>query len=156
MTERRWAWFLPMAAVAMALGILLGRQSIWLWPGLTALEYAKAAAVLLDGQGRVAAAVAAMAALGFALGQTAYHPALPVEGDYAVTGTVAQELRQEANGQVKTVLHHVTLNGQAADDAYWSFYLRESESLPEGLKPGRQVTLTARLYHPSGADNPGG
>ncbi len=156
MTERRWAWFLPMAAVALALGILLGRQSIWLWPGLTALAFALVAAVLLDGQGRVAAAVAAMAALGFALGQTAYHPALPVEGDYAVTGTVAQELRQEANGQVKTVLHHVTLNGQAADDAYWSFYLREGESLPEGLKPGRQVTLTARLYHPSGADNPGG
>lgn len=151
MTERRWAWFLPTAAVALALGILLGRQSIWLWPGLTALACALAAAVLLDGQGRVAAAVAAMAALGFALGQTAYHPALPMEGDYAVTGMVAQELRQESNGQVKTVLHHVTLNGQAADDAYWSFYLQEGESLPEGLKPGRQVTLTARLYHPSGA-----
>ncbi len=156
MTERRWAWFLPMAAVALAVGILLGRASAWLWPGVAALACALGALACLDGRGRVAAAVAAMAALGFTLGQTAYHPALPAEGDYTVTGVVVQELRQEANGQVKTVLHHVTLNGQAAEDAYWSFYLREGEGLPEALIPGKRVTLTARLYHPSGADNPGG
>lgn len=156
MTERRWAWFLPMAAAALSLGILLGRPSAWLWPGWAALACALAALVLLDGRGRVTAAVAAVAALGFVLGQTAYHPALPEEGSYTVTGVIAEEIRREDSGQVKTVLHHVTLDGQAADDAYWSFYLREGENLPEALMPGARVTLTARLYHPSGADNPGG
>ena len=155
-TERLLAWFVPLSAPAIALGILLGRASEQSLPGWIALGCALAAALLLRDRERLAAAVAAVCAIGFVLGQGAYHPALPAEGYYRVCGIVAGEIRQGDFGQVKTELRYVTLDGKPAGNAYWSFYLEDEEPLPSGLEPGVQVSVTAKLYHPEGADNPQG
>lgn len=154
--ERLLAWVLPWAALMLAAGILLGRMANAALPGWIALGCALMTVILCRGWGRFAAAGLAVCALGFVLGQAAYHPALPAEGSYTVSGIVTGEIRYGDRGQVKTELHHVTLNGVKADNAYWSFYLAEEEALPEGLKPGVMVTMTADVYHPDGADNPDG
>lgn len=154
--ERLLAWVLPWAALMLAAGILLGRMANAALPGWIALGCALMTVILCRGWGRFMAAGLTVCALGFVLGQAAYHPALPAEGAYTVSGIVTGEIRYGDRGQVKTELHHVTLNGVKADNAYWSFYLAEEEALPEGLKPGVMVTMTADVYHPDGADNPDG
>lgn len=154
--ERLLAWVLPWAALMLAAGILLGRMANAALPGWIALGCALMTVVLCRGWGRFMAAGLTVCALGFVLGQAAYHPALPAEGTYTVSGIVTGEIRYGDRGQVKMELHHVTLNGVKADNAYWSFYLAEEEVLPEGLKPGVMVTMTADVYHPDGADNPDG
>lgn len=154
--ERLLAWVLPWAALMLAAGILLGRMANAALPGWIALGCALMTVILCRGWGRFMAAGLTVCALGFVLGQAAYHPALPAEGTYTVSGIVTGEIRYGDRGQVKTELHHVTLNGVKADNAYWSFYLAEEEALPEGLKPGVMVTMTADVYHPDGADNPDG
>ena len=154
--ERLLAWALPMATAALVAGILIGRASDSAVFGWTALLCALGAALLTRDRSRRAALLMAVCALGCALGQIAYHPALPEEGDYTVTGIITGEIRLGARGQVKTELRHVTLDGKRAGNAYWSFYLNEGETLPEGLVPGVKVSVQARLYHPDGADNPDG
>lgn len=154
--ERLLAWVLPWAALMLVAGILLGRMANAALPGWIALGCALMTVVLCRGWGRFMAAGLTVCTLGFVLGQAAYHPALPAEGTYTVSGIVTGEIRYGDRGQVKTELHHVTLNGVKADNAYWSFYLAEEEALPEGLAPGVMVTMTADVYHPDGADNPDG
>ena len=154
--ERLLAWALPMATAALIAGILIGRASDSAVLGWTALLCALGAALLTRDRLRRAAILLAVCALGCALGQIAYHPALPETGDYTVTGIITGEIRCGSKGQIKTELRHVTLDGEPAGNAYWSFYMADGEELPEGLVPGAQVTLTARLYHPDGADNPDG
>lgn len=94
--------------------------------------------------------------IGGLLGWGAYHPALPDEGEYAIRGTVVQEIALREDGQVQTVLSGVTLDGQPAADAYWTFYLDGDENLPDWLVPGAHISLTAEVYHPQGRENPGG
>lgn len=152
----KYAWLLPAAAITLAAGILIGRAAGSLLPLALMLPCALGACFLLRKR-RFVAVQAVVLALGCVLGYGAYHPALPPEGDYTISGVVAEEIRLREDGQVRTLLRAVTLNGQPLHSgAYWSFYLREGEALPEGLVPGSSVTLTARVYHPGGADNPGG
>lgn len=157
MTSRDYARLLPGASLALAAGILIGRGvEAWLLFAVM-LALALLACLLLRWPQRFFAVMAAVMALGCLAGYAAYHPELPDEGDYAVSGVVVEEIRQREDGQVSTLLRDVALNGQPlTGGAYWSFYLDEGETLPEGLVPGCRVTLTARLYHPDGSSNPGG
>lgn len=154
--ERFLAWMLPWAALMLAAGIGLGRMAHTALPGWIALGCSLIVVALCHDWPRFAAVGLTVCTVGFLLGQAAYHPVLPEEGLYTVSGIVTGEIRYGDHGQVKTELHHVTLNGESTDNAYWSFYLEEDEALPEGLVPGAQVTMTAQVYHPDGADNPDG
>ena len=157
MTYRDYAWLVPGAALALAAGILVGRAAtVWVL-FLPLLLCAVLACWLLKWPQRFAGAMAVVLAVGCLLGYAAYHPALPQEGEYTVSGVVAEEIRQREDGQVRSLLRDVTLNGTPLHSgAYWSFYLKDEEPLPEGLTPGCRITVTAQVYHPGGADNPGG
>lgn len=157
MTSRDYGRLAPCAALALAAGILIGRVSASWLIFLPMLLCACAALWLLKWPQRLAAVMAAALAVGGMLGYGAYHPALPQEGEYTVSGVITEEFRRREDGQVRSFLRAVTLNGTPlGSGAYWTFYLDEGEPLPEGLAPGRRVTLTAEVYHPNGADNPGG
>lgn len=135
-------------------GILLGRASDGMAAGAAALLCALGAALLLREPARGAALLCAVCAAGCLAGYAGYHPAMPAEGDYLVRGVVSGEILSGEKGQVKTTLCDVTLNGDAVPgNAYWSFY---PDALPQALTPGCLVTFKARVYHPSGAENPGG
>ena len=120
------------------------------------LALASISCALSRGWRRTFAAGLAALAVGTMLGWHAYHPARPAEGAYAVEATVAAEIHLRADGQVRTVLTDVTLDGTSAPDAYWSYYLAEGEAPPEWMVPGARLTVNARVYHPSGQDNPDG
>ncbi len=150
------AWLLPLGTLTFAIGILLGRAAGgWALP-LAALGAAMVAAGFAQGKLRKAALLMAILCLGALAGWRAYHPAMPPEGTYLARGTVLEEVSCDADGQVQTTLTGVTLNGTPQPDAYWSYYLKEDETLPEWLIPGAQIETTARVYHPSGQENPGG
>ena len=154
MNKQERGWLLPPMAVFLALGILLGRVTESLWPFFTGCALTLAAAVLGRNKLRFCAILAVTFCVGCICGSIAYHPALPEEGTCQVTGIVSDEIRTGANGQIKTVLTHVTLDGKpVSSGAYWSFY---EEECPEELTPGVQVSMTAEVYHPSGASNPDG
>lgn len=157
MTNRDYAWLLPAAALSLAAGILIGRAAdTWLLL-IPVLLAACGACALLKWPRRFFGVQAVVLAVGCLLGYAAYHPTLPEEGDYTVSGVVTEEIRLREDGQVRTLLRDVRLNGSTLwGGAYWSFYLREGEAPPEGLKPGCRVTMTAKVYHPMEADNPGG
>lgn len=157
MTSRDYAWLVPASAVSLAAGVLLGRAADGWAVFAVMLALAAGACWLLRWPGRMLAVQAMVLALGCLAGYGAYHPSLPPEGSYTVSGVVAEELRLREDGQVRTLLRGVTLDGQPlVAGAYWSFYLDEGGALPEGLAPGCRVSLQARVYHPGGADNPGG
>lgn len=96
--------------------------------------------------------------LGAALGIRAANPTLPPEGDAQVTGVVAGEVDFRAEkGQVRVILRDVTLNGERiASGAYWTFYLKADEKVPDCLMPGARISMTAEVYHPQGQRNPHG
>ena len=144
------------AALFLMAGILLGREmSSPLLPWLACLP-AVTAVFLLRGRFRFVACLVLFLAFGAAVGQTAWHPVLPPEGEYEIRGIVSDEIRRGSYGQVRTCLSEVTLNGRAlSSGAYWTFYT-DDDSLPEGLEPGREVSFRAFLYHPGGAENPDG
>lgn len=148
-------WAAPLAALCLMAGLLIGYdQAGWL-PGAAACGLAGAGALLHRGRMRRISLLALMLTVGIVWGYAAQHPALPLEGDYVVSAVVSDTVQQRtADGQVHTLLHHVTLDGKPLlSGAYWSFY---ADAVPEGLSPGAHVAFTARLYHPKGADNPGG
>lgn len=148
-------WALSVSTLFFMCGIVLERSvSTWIPAAILVLA---GAGICLSGQWRrtFAAGMAALA-VGMGLGWRSDHPALPAEGDYAVTATVAQEIHLREDGQVQTVLADVTLDGQRAPNAYWTFYLGEEEAVPDWLVPGAQLTVNARVYHPAGQENPGG
>lgn len=151
------AWLLPGCALCMALGILLGRAMDALLPALICVSLAAAALLVCPAGKRRAAALLTAAAAGMVCGQLAYHPALPEEGTFHVTGVVADEWTvREDNGQASTLLRNVRIEGgQRTYGALWSFYT-EADAQTELPAPGSAVTLTASLYHPEGAVNPGG
>ena len=152
--RRRYAWVLPLASVALAAGILLGRAGQAAWPGWVALALGLAALALMRGWAGLAGLAAAVCALGFVLGWHGYHPVMPLPGESSVTGVVCDEVTLETDGRVKTRLCQVTLDGEPMPgDAYWSCY---PKALPEGFAPGAAVRFTGRVYAPDGAVNPGG
>lgn len=157
MNSRDYARLLPGASLALAAGILIGcAAETWMLFAIM-LALALLACLLLRWPQRFLAVMAAVLSLGCLAGHRAYHPSLPDEGRCTVSGVVAEEIRQQENGQVRTLLRDVSLNGQPlGSGAYWSFYLDEGAALPTGLVPGCQVTMTAEVYHPQGAENPGG
>ena len=108
---------------------------------------------LLRRRGRFCALLAAFLAAGCLCGFQAWHPVLPPEGEYQITGVVTEELRTDAL-RVRTVLSHLTLDGEPLSaGAYWTMY---TEEVPEGLAPGKAVSFRGSLYHPQGAENPDG
>lgn len=148
------AWAAPLSALALMAGILLGRAAHSPWPGVLALLPAILAAMVGRGRTRRAACLLAVLCFGCLRGYLAYHPTLPEEGTYTVTGVITDPVRCREDGQVRTVLRQVKLNGRPLlSGAYWTAY---PKSIPEGLTPGAKVTVTARLYAPEGAENPGG
>ena len=156
MTLRQRGWLLPPAALFLIGGILLGRVlSSPFWALLACLP-AAGACCLLRGRFRFAAVLALFFAFGSLLGQTAWHPALPPEGEYEARGVISDEIRRGNYGQVRVFLSDVTLNGRPlSGGAYWTFYTDE-DLLPEGLAPGREASFHASLYHPAGLENPDG
>lgn len=154
MTKLERGWLLPPMAVLLSLGILLGRTTGDLLPFGIGCILTLAAVILGKRRLRFCAVLALAFCIGCVSGSVAFHPSLPAEGTYQVTGIVSDEIRGGANGQIRTVLSHVTLDGNpVSGGAYWSFY---EEECPEDLIPGVQVALTAEVYHPSGASNPDG
>ena len=154
MTVRQRSWLLPAAVLFLIAGILAGRASASFWPALAAVLPAAAAICLLKGRARFAACMVLSLALGAFSGSLAWHPALPEEKEYEVRGVITDDVTSGSFSQVRTVLSHVTLDGhEFSAGVYWTFYTDEA-GIPEGLKPGMEVTFRADLYHPSGADNP--
>ena len=96
--------------------------------------------------------------LGAALGIRTANPTLPPEGDAQVTGVVAGEVDFRAEkGQVRVILRDVMLNGERiASGAYWTYYLKTDENIPDFLTPGARISMTAEVYHPQGQRNPHG
>ena len=154
MTARQKAWLLPAAAVAVTLGILLGRLVSSVWPGVLCVLLSLSAAFLLKGMARWAACLLVSLTVAMVSSAVAFHPVLPPEGDAHVTGIVGDEIRPGSNHQWKVTLYHVNVNGDSlSGGAYWTFY---ADTLPEELLPGKWVSLDARLYHPGGQSNPDG
>lgn len=150
------AWLLPLGTLGLMGGILLGRSMENVLPVCVAIVLIAMAALISRKWLRSWSLVLAAICLGTILGYRAYHPSMPAEGIYAVCATVADEVETDTDGQVQTLLTDITLNGDASSDAYWTYYLDEGETIPVWLRPGTQMTMTARVYHPSGQTNPGG
>lgn len=158
--DRTYAWLLPLMTAGLIVGIALGRLAEEWWYAAAALVCSLAAAMLIPGRVRMLSLTVAAAALGAWMAYGAYHPVRPAEGEYIVSGVIIQEVSVEKNGHVKTILDDVTLNGEATGErAYWSWYLQNGEEWTcdyEGFEPGVYVSFAAEVYHPGGAENPGG
>ena len=154
-----YAWLLPLMTLGLMLGIVLAREAdAWMLPA-GALGTSLLAALLLPGWRRTAALTMAALSLGALLTIHANHPTLPSEGVYTVTGVVMDEILIEGEDadHLKTTLSDVTLNGKPfPGDAYWSAYASPAVPFPDWLRPGVRLSFTAEVYHPSGANNPGG
>ena len=155
-TPAHIAWLLPAGVLFLMCGILLGRD-LSCWQGAAGVVGLGGAAVLCSRRWQRFLAVCMIClGVGAQLSYMEFHPQLPPEGMYAVTATVADEITVDEAGQVQTLLTGVTLNGEEAPDAYWTFYLSEEEALPSWLAPGQPLSLQAEVYHPAGRTNPGG
>lgn len=149
-------WLLPVLAVILAAGLLIGKHTAnWVWAA-AGLAVAGAGIAVFRKQPTRRRILITMLTLcaGVVLGTMTWHPILPEERVWHVTGVIAEEVRDGHSTQHRTVLQHVTLDGKPwRGGAYWSFYMAET---PEDLQPGVRVEGDFRLYHPSGAENPGG
>lgn len=153
MTSRQRGWLLPPAVLFLIAGVFLGRSTPAVVYALAACLLCVPALILLKGRFRFAACLVFCLALGTVSGSLAFHPALPEEGDCRVRGIISDEITLGHFSQVRVPLSSVTVDGRPLNGgAYWTFY----GDLPEGLAPGREVSFLSRLYHPTGADNPGG
>ncbi|MFR7814804.1 MAG: ComEC/Rec2 family competence protein [Lachnospiraceae bacterium] len=150
---------LPCAALLMMAGIALGFQAPTSAMPMLCVSAALAGLLLL-GRRRTRAAGCLLLTflLGAALGIRTANPTLPPEGDAQVTGVVAGEVDFRAEkGQVRVILRDVTLNGERiASGAYWTYYLKTDENIPDFLTPGARISMTAEVYHPQGQRNPHG
>ncbi len=152
--KRRMDWLLPWGTLLLMCGIWLGRRLDSMLPAALGLALCLAAVGICPRLRLGTLAVTAVV-VGAMMGQAAYHPAMPDEGDYSVCGTISREVSLGDKGQVQTVLSSVTLDGKDWPDAYWTYYPPDGE-MPDWLTPGARVQMTARVYHPSGNENPGG
>lgn len=143
----------------MMAGIALGFQALTSAMPMLCVSAALVGLLLL-GRRRTRAAGCLLLTflLGAALGIRTANPTLPPEGDAQVTGVVAGEVDFRAEkGQVRVILRDVTLNGERiASGAYWTFYLKADENIPDFLMPGARISMTAEVYHPQGQRNPHG
>lgn len=150
---------MPCAALLMMAGIALGFQAPTSAMPMLCVSAALAGLLLL-GRRRTRAAGCLLLTflLGAALGIRMANPTLPPEGDAQVTGVVAGEVDFRAEkGQVRVILRDVTLNGERiASGAYWTFYLKADENIPDFLMPGARISMNAEVYHPQGQRNPHG
>lgn len=150
---------LPCAALLMMAGIALGFQAPTSAMPMLCVSAALAGLLLL-GRRRTRAAGCLLLTflLGAALGIRTANPTLPPEGDAQVTGVVAGEVDFRAEkGQVRVILRDVMLNGERiASGAYWTYYLKTDENIPDFLTPGARISMTAEVYHPQGQRNPHG
>lgn len=150
---------MPCAALLMMAGIALGFQAPTSAMPMLCVSAALAGLLLL-GRRRTRAAGCLLLTflLGAALGIRTANPTLPPEGDAQVTGVVAGEVDFRAEkGQVRVILRDVTLNGERiASGAYWTYYLKADENIPDFLTPGARISMTAEVYHPQGQRNPHG
>lgn len=150
---------LPCAALLMMAGIALGFQAPTSAMPMLCVSAALAGLLLL-GRRRTRAAGCLLLTflLGAALGIRTANPTLPPEGDAQVTGVVAGEVDFRAEkGQVRVILRDVMLNGERiASGAYWTYYLKTDENIPDFLTPGVRISMTAEVYHPQGQRNPHG
>lgn len=150
---------MPCAALLMMAGIALGFQAPTSAMPMLCVSAALAGLLLL-GRRRTRAAGCLLLTflLGAALGIRTANPTLPPEGDAQVTGVVAGEVDFRAEkGQVRVILRDVTLNGERiASGAYWTYYLKADENIPDFLMPGARISMTAEVYHPQGQRNPHG
>lgn len=150
---------MPCAALLMMAGIALGFQAPTSAIPMLCVSAALAGLLLL-GRRRTRAAGCLLLTflLGAALGIRTANPTLPPEGDAQVTGVVAGEVDFRAEkGQVRVILRDVTLNGERiASGAYWTYYLKADEKIPDFLTPGARISMTAEVYHPQGQRNPHG
>ena len=154
MTRRQRGWLLPPAAVTLLAGVFIGRNTDQTVYPLCAVFIALFAVLLLRGRLRFIACIAASLVLGVFAGSVAFHPALPEEGEYTVSGVISDEVSTGSFGQYRLYLSDVSLNGfPYSGKAYWTFYADEA---PAGLLPGKAVTFSASLYHPEEAVNPDG
>ena len=148
---------MPCAALLMMAGIALGFQAPTSAMPMLCVSAALAGLLLL-GRRRTRAAGCLLLTflLGAALGIRTANPTLPPEGDTQVTGVVAGEVDFRAEkGQVRVILRDVTLNGERiASGAYWTFYLKADENIPDFLMPGARISMTAEVYHPQGQHRP--
>lgn len=153
----RHPWLLPMMTAGLMAGILLGRSApAWEMAAVT-LAAGGLYTLLCHGRSRGLGAVLIAVSLGALLGWTTWHPVLPEEGMHRVTGVVTDLSGPDEKQHVTATLRSVTIDGEAwRGGMYWSFYLGKDEALPEGLQPGSHVAVTARVYAPSGRDNPNG
>ncbi|MBR3333999.1 MAG: ComEC/Rec2 family competence protein [Clostridia bacterium] len=154
MTQRQRGWLLPPAAVSLLAGVFIGRETDRaVWP-LCAVFFALFAVLLLRGRLRFIACITVALSLGVFAGSLAFHPALPDEGEYTVSGVISDEVTTGSFGQYRLYLSDVSLNGfPYSGKAYWTFY---SDVTLSELLPGKAVSFHASLYHPSGAVNPDG
>lgn len=150
---------MPCAALLMMAGIAFGFQAPTSAMPMLCVSAALAGLLLL-GRWRTRAAGCLLLTflLGAALGIRTANPTLPPEGNAQVTGVVAGEVDFRAEkGQVRVILRDVTLNGERiASGAYWTFYLKADENIPDFLTPGARISMTAEVYHPQGQRNPHG
>lgn len=154
MTRRQRGWLLPPAAASLLAGVFIGRNIVSAVYPLCGFFIALAAVLLLRGRLRLAACVAACLVLGVSAGSLAFHPVLPDEGEYDVSGVIADEVDVGSFGHYRLYISDVTLNGcPCSGKAYWTFY---GDEAPDVLLPGQAVSFHASLYHPSGSDNPDG
>ncbi|MBQ8202490.1 MAG: DNA internalization-related competence protein ComEC/Rec2 [Clostridia bacterium] len=150
-------WLLPGMTAGLMVGILIGRMAASWYLAAIALVFSILLCSFTCGRNRYIALILTAACAGCLLSWHAYNPPLPAEDTCQISGVITQEINLREDGQVQTILHHVTINGQRwPGGAYWTFYLNEGESLPDALLPGAAISIIARVYHPSGADNPGG
>ena len=159
LTIRQRGWLLPPAAVALLAGVFAGRAAPRLLFSVAACAAALAAVLLLKGRPRFAACLVFAFAVGSLAGFLTFHPALPAEGDYRVSGVISGEITEGSLGQVRVPLSSVTLNNRpVSGGAYWTFYIdeRKGEEKPDDLLPGKFVSFQASLYHPKGTVNPDG
>lgn len=153
----RLGWALPCVTPCLAAGILLGRMASGPFWALAALLCAFAAAFITRGRLRRIAVCMIFLAFGAARGYFAFHPMLPDPGEHTITGVVSEDIHRREDGQVRTVLRHVSVDGvRVCGGAYWTCYPQEDQPLPDAIQPGTRIQLQASVYHPQGQMNPGG
>ena len=154
MTQRQRGWLLPPAAVSLLAGVFIGRETDQaVWP-LCAVFFSLFAVLLLRGRLRFVACITVALTLGVFAGSLGFHPALPDEGEYTVSGVISDEVTTGSFGQYRLYLSDVSLNNfPNSGKAYWTFY---SDAALSELLPGKSLSFHASLYHPSGAVNPDG
>lgn len=143
---------LILLTLALMAGVLLGQYARVGWPYGVAACAAGLGALVLPRR-RLLAALLLMAALGAWRSQAAWHPAVPAEGEYRITATVADNILPGASTQRHTRLKDIALDGvPVSGQAYWSFYGQELT----GVAAGDRVTFTGRVYAAGEAENPDG